>query len=224
MANELTEIRLSTDPPIPGKAMVAVVQRRYPRFDRTLLSKCENGDQYGIDLKRDALADVRREFVSEAVATAQDEEKEPRMKKYTQDGHRLQKRIYCRLEDSEYAELQRNIKSDGYVTMQDWITAVVKRYNQRKRKTRSKELKGAINMIINVQFKNKKNDSYGGRAYSYRCNIPATPGDIVKVPTSYGDSTARVLEIDVPECKIDERILPMLKTVTAFAEEEPDVE
>ena len=79
-------------------------------------------------------------------------------------------------------------------------------------------------MIINVQFKNKKNDSYGGRPYSYRCEIPATPGDIVKVPTAYGDSNARVLEIDVPESRVDERILPQLKTVTEFAEEEPDAE
>lgn len=45
MAEELRELRLSKQ--IPAKDMVAVVQAIYPKYDKTVQSKCENGDAYG---------------------------------------------------------------------------------------------------------------------------------------------------------------------------------
>lgn len=134
MTNELTQIRLSTNPPIPGKAMTAVVRQRYPGFDRTLLSKCENGALYGIDLKRDALEDLQREFCLQAVATPEDDANEPRAGKCTIDRHRLKKRIHCRLTDGEYLAFKRNIEKDGYATAQEWIAEAVRNYNREKRK------------------------------------------------------------------------------------------
>lgn len=44
MAEELRELRLSKQ--IPAKDMVAVVQAIYPKYDKTVQSKCENGDAY----------------------------------------------------------------------------------------------------------------------------------------------------------------------------------
>ena len=44
MAEELRELRISKQ--IPAKDMVAVVQKLYPKFDKTVQSKCENGDAY----------------------------------------------------------------------------------------------------------------------------------------------------------------------------------
>jgi len=35
--------------------------------------------------------------------------------------------------------LQNNVKADGYATMQDWLTDVVKRYNRQKKAQRIKE-------------------------------------------------------------------------------------
>jgi hypothetical protein len=73
-------------------------------------------------------------------------------------------------------------------------------------------------VIINVKFKKRNGDGFGGRAYSYYCNIPTVKvGDVVKVPTVSGDSVAQICAVDVPEYKVDERVLPLLKTVTEFA-------
>ena len=53
--------------------------------------------------------------------------------------------------------------------------------------------------LVQVQFKSRYGDSYGGRAYSYVADIPVQVGDIVKVPTANGDGEAKVCRIDVPE-------------------------
>ena len=139
MSNELAEIRLSTKPPIPAKAMTAVVRQRYPRFDNTLLSKCEHGEEYGIELKRDALEDLRRNFCFEAVATPEDDANEYRTGKCTTDRHRLKKRVHCRLTDSEYWAFKRNIEKDGYATAQEWIAEAVRNYNRKKREGKERD-------------------------------------------------------------------------------------
>ena len=63
MAEELRELRLSKQ--IPAKDMVAVVQAIYPKYDKTVQSKCENGDAYGVSLRPDPMAEfmltLRRE-------------------------------------------------------------------------------------------------------------------------------------------------------------------
>ena len=56
--------------------------------------------------------------------------------------------------------------------------------------------------IVQVQFKNRYSNTYSGNAYTYRADIPVQVGDIVKVPTKFGDSEARVCRVDVPESEI----------------------
>lgn len=73
-------------------------------------------------------------------------------------------------------------------------------------------------MIIHVQFKNKVSPGFGGRKYSYRTDLGVAVGDVVKVPTSGGTGIAKVTDINVPESSIAPHILPLLKTVTEFAE------
>lgn len=72
--------------------------------------------------------------------------------------------------------------------------------------------------IVSVQYKRKGSDEFGGRAYNYFSAIPVKVGDIVSVPTAQGTSIAQVCEVDVPESKIDERIMPLLKTITEYAD------
>lgn len=75
-------------------------------------------------------------------------------------------------------------------------------------------------MIISAQFKSQKTGAYGGRKYSYVCDIPGVkPGDYVRVPAGDGESVVLVAEVDVPESSVDVRILPILKSVIAIAEE-----
>ena len=73
-------------------------------------------------------------------------------------------------------------------------------------------------MIISVQFKHRGGE-FGGRAFSYRCDISDVQvGDIVKAPTSRGESEAKVLAVNVPAGAVDANLLPVLKTVTEYAE------
>jgi len=108
--------RLRTSKNIPARNMVDVVKAIYPKYDKTVQSKCENGAVYGVCLRTDAMEAIVTKFA-------------PELKTKKKDSHRLTCRISCRLEDAEYRALQQNIKADGYTTTQDWLTDVVKRYN-----------------------------------------------------------------------------------------------
>jgi len=117
MANKLRELRLSKQ--IPAKDMVAVVKKIYPKYDKTIQSKCENTEAYGVSLQQDAMDALYVMFAPESMET-------PRPKK--KERHRLTCRISARLKDADYELLQQLIKADGYCTMQDWLVAVVKTY------------------------------------------------------------------------------------------------
>ena len=56
--------------------------------------------------------------------------------------------------------------------------------------------------IVHVQFKSRYRDEYGGPAYTYLADVPLCVGDIVKVPTKFGDSEARVSRVGVPESEL----------------------
>lgn len=71
--------------------------------------------------------------------------------------------------------------------------------------------------LIQVQFKSKYADSYGGRPYTYRTESPMNVGDVVTVPTRSGNSEARVCRVDVPESELDSFVRDKLLTVTAPA-------
>ncbi len=91
MAEELRELRLSKQ--IPAKDMVAVVQAIYPKYDKTVQSKCENGDAYGVSLRPDAMAALYAHFAPELAEGRKTAKK---------DAHRLTCRISARLETADY--------------------------------------------------------------------------------------------------------------------------
>ena len=103
---------------LPAKDMVAVVQELYPKYDKTMQSKCENGDDYGISLRPDAMKALYEKFAPGGT-------KASRRKK---DRHRLTGRITCRLEDADMEALQQRMKADGYATAQELMTALVRQY------------------------------------------------------------------------------------------------
>ena len=117
MTDELTMLRLSKQ--LKGKDIVEVVQRLYPSFDKTMLSKCERGDKYGIVLRRNAMNALIREFAPETI---------PAVKKRRDGHHRLTSKIMARLEKSDYSELQQCLKANGIDTVQAWLTEMVKSY------------------------------------------------------------------------------------------------
>lgn len=58
--NELRSLRIELG--LPARDMVAVVQGLYPKYDKTMQSKCENGDDYGISLRPDAMKALYEKF------------------------------------------------------------------------------------------------------------------------------------------------------------------
>ena len=89
---------------LPAKDMVAVVQELYPKYDKTMQSKCENGDDYGISIRPDAMKALYAKFAPNGTKTS-------RRKK---DRHRLANRVSRRL--------------DGYSTAQELLADLVRRY------------------------------------------------------------------------------------------------
>lgn len=73
-------------------------------------------------------------------------------------------------------------------------------------------------MIISVQFKSKFNGQWYGNNYSYICDFPVKKGDIVKVPTKFGDSEAIVRNTNIPPYRVDPKIFPLLKKVDSIVE------
>lgn len=116
MADALRNLRLSKQ--IPAKDMVAVVRQLYPKYDKTVQSKCENSDAYGVSIRSDALTALYAKFAPELL-----EARSPPKKDY----HRLPCRISARLSKNEYALLQQHLRADD-ISMQEWITAAVRSY------------------------------------------------------------------------------------------------
>ena len=75
--------------------------------------------------------------------------------------------------------------------------------------------------IVGVQFRNSKladtsgygEEHFSGREYNYFTAIDLQVGDFVMVPTSKGESVAKVASVNISESEIDERVLPLLKTI-----------
>ena len=117
MAEELRELRLSKQ--IPAKDMLAVVQAIYPKYDMTSQSKCENSDAYGICLTQKAMKALYAKF---------DPDGSIRKHLRTADQHRLKDKLHARITADEAAQLKAHLAADGYDTVQDWLTDVVRGY------------------------------------------------------------------------------------------------
>ena len=115
--NELKALRVTKK--IPARDMVEVVQKIYPKYDKTMQSKCENGELYGIELSRDAMDALYEKF---------DQERASAIRARRKDKHRLTCSIRARLEKPVYDALQRRIEAEGYATAQDWLTDKVMMY------------------------------------------------------------------------------------------------
>ena len=71
-------------------------------------------------------------------------------------------------------------------------------------------------MLVNIRYYKPLHRAYAGNTFTYRANLPLNVGDKVMAPTQGGDKRAMVAEINVPESRVDERIMPLLKEITAY--------
>lgn len=113
-------IRLSTQ--TPSADMVQTLRQLYPGFDASLLSKVERPHQYGVELCEPGMLALYAAYAPLAT---------PKRRKPSR--RRLPCRIYGRLSEGAYSDLQEAIKADGYRTMQDWLLVMVRKYLAAKR-------------------------------------------------------------------------------------------
>ena len=71
-------------------------------------------------------------------------------------------------------------------------------------------------MLVNIRYYKPLHKAYAGNAFTYRTALTLAVGDKVMAPTKGGDKRAMVVEINVPESRVDEHILPLLKEITAY--------
>lgn len=88
--------------------MIAVVQRLYPGYEKTLHSKCKNGEKYGVMLRPDAIAAIVTQFAPELRNNRR------------RDVRTKPRRIQARLSEAVYGALQQALRVKG-VTVQRWI-------------------------------------------------------------------------------------------------------
>jgi len=68
--------------------------------------------------------------------------------------------------------------------------------------------------LVSVQYQSKDDpELYAGREYTYIAGIDLSVGELVIAPVGKDESVARVSAVNVPESKVDERIMPLLKTI-----------
>lgn len=72
-------------------------------------------------------------------------------------------------------------------------------------------------MIVGVVYKNEKTGKYGGRAYSYYCEVEdVKEGDLMVAPVKDGERTVQIVEVDVDPAKVAGI---QLKTITKRADD-----
>ncbi|MEA5041583.1 MAG: hypothetical protein VB053_03465 [Oscillibacter ruminantium] len=72
-------------------------------------------------------------------------------------------------------------------------------------------------VIVAVRYCGKDGEP-SGRAFNYFTDIPLAVGDRVIADTYKGPGEAVVSEVNIPESKVDERYLSVLKTITRKVE------
>lgn len=108
--------RLRIEKGLAAQDMTDTVCELYGKFDRFLLSKAENPDDYGVELREDALIALYARFAPEMAP-----------KRARKERRTLPCRISARLSEADFKALQRLMRHDGYRTTQDWLLVMVKR-------------------------------------------------------------------------------------------------
>lgn len=110
---DLAELRSAKK--IQAKEMIEVVASIYPKYDKYIQSKVEHGDEYGVQLRQDAMIALLTTFAPE------------RLKRRRRSNRRKANRIQARLTDDVYNRLQLAIKANGD-SIQDILEGAVLAY------------------------------------------------------------------------------------------------
>lgn len=122
----LRKLRISKA--IPAMEMVEVVREIFPKYDKTLQSKCERSSEYGVRIRPEAMDALVAKYAPEELEE---------IKRKRRGGHYLKCRVTCRLEDAEYAEFVKVVHEDGFDTIQAWLAFHIRRHLAERKTTPS---------------------------------------------------------------------------------------
>lgn len=160
---------------LKGSDVVEVVQELYPRFDKVMLSKCENGDLYGVDLRRDAMKLLVERFAPERAENAA-----------TRDYHSQGYQIRCRIPESERRQLQQALTAN-HTTIQSWMRGIIRNY-----------IKGGGKTMENIpDHPSIRNAEWTGYSGSREADYPICPVCGESCETMYKDRYGAYVGCDV---------------------------
>ena len=98
-----------------SRELVDAVQTIYPRFDKSLLSKAKNAERYGVEICGDALKHLWLTYAPEEYAK----------RKRNSDGHKLTRRLQCRVDDETYEAFMRKCKDNGFKDANECLVRLI---------------------------------------------------------------------------------------------------
>ena len=99
-----------------SKQIAKTIQTEFPAFERSYIDGCENPDESGITLTKEAAFLVLNTYAPELVP-----------KPAKRDTHRLHRRLHCRVDEKTYWKIMTAINKAGYDTVQDWLDAIIQK-------------------------------------------------------------------------------------------------
>lgn len=113
--NPLRKIREDTGA-APAK-IIEIVRRRHPKYDKTLQSKCEHTELYGVELAKDSFDDVKRELTPE----------EAKREAWIRQGrHKLNDKVSCRLSEEDSERFREIVRQSGDGTVQTYLAGMIR--------------------------------------------------------------------------------------------------
>ncbi len=115
--NILRSLRTTNN--IPADKIVKSVQKLHPKYNKTLQSKCERTEEYGVCLEPNAMNMLIDTFAKLPSTT---------VKKVRKDYHRLTARAECRVEKDVKVAFIKKLQADGFDSMQGCLYFLIKAY------------------------------------------------------------------------------------------------
>ena len=91
----------------------------FPKFNRQLLSQCEQWEKYGIILHPDGLRLICETYGIKL---------EPDLPPVKKTKRRLNRKLTFRVTDSDYERFEKRMQDDGYNTLQAWLYSIINLY------------------------------------------------------------------------------------------------
>lgn len=98
--------------------VVRLLKPHFPLIDKTVISKAEHGDLYGVELNRKAW-----KILQEAYPIAYNKAKNKAQKRKA-DRHKKTRRLSVRLSEEQFSVLQQRMQADG-LTAQEFLERVL---------------------------------------------------------------------------------------------------